>query len=1036
MTAHLAAQLQDALGASYRVEQQLDGGGMSRLYLATQLGLNRRVVIKVLPPDLINEMSVARFKREIDVTVRLQHPNILPVLTAGSLDDVLYYITPYILGESLRARITRDRKLPLDDVVRMLREAGDALAYAHSRGVVHRDVKPENILLSEGHAILADFGIASALSTSGGGGSLTGSGMRPGTPAYMAPELPSDERADVYALGVVGYEMLTGALPPRGASAKQIVAARGTLAGDSKPVVRRVAEVLANALEMEPERRFATTAEFMTALVVLPQSTRINRLRAWTASAILVAATLVIATEIWRSARNAPAPAIDRNPYLVAPFGGTDTLLAAMMSRRVGDAFGEWQGVSVIADQRVHDVFPRANQAPSLDSARDMARRVGAHTVVLGNVEHIGDSVVIRVSQYGVSDSAPMRTARSVFAPGVDTNLTTAVRHVVNSLLRDGAELPWRNASDTRRPVLASWTAYDRGRGALNRWDLAAAEPAFHEAIAGDPQNAYAHLWLAQTLVWADRDTTGPFRSVARQALAARSDLRPRDSLLATALWALADSQYVGACVAFRAMVKQDSSDLAGWTGLADCQRRDPLVIVDSRSPSGWAFRGSWSDAARKYLRAAEVAPSAVDPSFRGWLMKRLSDVLYTTTNHYRAGRTQGPRREQMWGAPFLSGDTLAFAPIPVKEIVLGRSAVAQERVEAAVTQNLATLRRAAEQWVLRAPKSAAAYAGLASLAEATGGFAFLGEARISALQAAQRAQAFTVDSTERFRLGIVQVRLLIKTEQFAAARDTAESILAVAQSQSRGSAELAGLAVLVGRPLLAARLLEENNTDPKVAGRFGIIELPPAVLKERLGLLAYAALGSPADSLHVLAVRADNAIRNYFSNDSLAAEARAGVLATPLSLVFPLEGPLLITIAANDRMIRAEQLALTDRPAAARVLRALIGQFNRHAPAQAMDGPYRMAVVALTLGDTASAIAVLDRALGALPTIGEALFKQVPQVAGLMRAMMLRADLATRRHETATAARWGRAVTSLWSGADPGLRPVVDRMRLLAAQT
>src|SRR5689334_20819722 len=139
VTAQLATLLQDALGSAYRLERELEAGGMSRLFLATDLKLKRQVVVKVLPPDLVSTASIARFKREIELTVRLQHPHILPILTSGEWEDVLYYITPFIPGESLKARIERDRKLPLDDIVKILRDVSGALAFAHQRGIVHRD---------------------------------------------------------------------------------------------------------------------------------------------------------------------------------------------------------------------------------------------------------------------------------------------------------------------------------------------------------------------------------------------------------------------------------------------------------------------------------------------------------------------------------------------------------------------------------------------------------------------------------------------------------------------------------------------------------------------------------------------------------------------------------------------------------------------------------------------------------------------------------------------------------------------------------
>ncbi len=260
----LETVLQDALGSQYRLERELEAGGMSRLFLATDLRLKREVVVKVLPPDLVSVASTSRFKREIELTVRLQHPHILPILTSGEFEDGLFYITPYIQGESLRARIERERKLPLDDILRILKDVSGALAFAHQRGIVHRDIKPGNILLSDGQAILADFGIARAVSTTAT--PLTDSGVAPGTPAYMAPELPTDERADVYALGVVGYEMLSGALPFHAMTAKEIVGARGVLPDDSRSMLRALADLLSRCLSRSVAERPASARDFLVQL--------------------------------------------------------------------------------------------------------------------------------------------------------------------------------------------------------------------------------------------------------------------------------------------------------------------------------------------------------------------------------------------------------------------------------------------------------------------------------------------------------------------------------------------------------------------------------------------------------------------------------------------------------------------------------------------------------------------------------------------------------------------------------------------------
>ena len=214
----LPERLQAALGTAYRVEKELGGGGMSRVFVAEETRLARRVVIKVLPPDLALEMRIDRFNREIQLSASLQHPHIVPLLAAGGADDLLYYTMPFVEGEPLRTKLNREGELPVRDAVRILKDVADALAYAHARGVVHRDIKPDNVLLSGHHAVVADFGVAKAVSQAKTESGLTSVGVALGTPAYMAPEQAAgdpniDARADIYAFGAMAYEMLTGRSP-------------------------------------------------------------------------------------------------------------------------------------------------------------------------------------------------------------------------------------------------------------------------------------------------------------------------------------------------------------------------------------------------------------------------------------------------------------------------------------------------------------------------------------------------------------------------------------------------------------------------------------------------------------------------------------------------------------------------------------------------------------------------------------------------------------------------------------------------------
>src|SRR5829696_3631625 len=233
----LRNQLQATLGGSYVLEQELGGGGMSRVFLAHESALGRKVVIKVLPPEMAADVSIDRFRREIQLAATLQHPHIVPLLTAGETNGLPFFTMPYVRGESLRSRLAKEGELPVSEAIRVLREIALALAYAHDNGVVHRDIKPENILISGGSIVVTDFGVAKALTASSGSG-VTTSGVALGTPAYMAPEQATadptiDYRADIYALGVVAYEILTGSTPFAGRSPQATLAAHVTEAPDA-----------------------------------------------------------------------------------------------------------------------------------------------------------------------------------------------------------------------------------------------------------------------------------------------------------------------------------------------------------------------------------------------------------------------------------------------------------------------------------------------------------------------------------------------------------------------------------------------------------------------------------------------------------------------------------------------------------------------------------------------------------------------------------------------------------------------------------
>lgn len=268
------AALAAALATRYRLERELGAGGMATVYLADDLRHQRQVAVKVLRPELSASVGIERFLREITTTANLRHPNILPLFDSGEAAGFLYYVMPLVEGESLRSRLTREPQLPVDEAVRLADEVADALHYAHSRGVVHRDVKPENVLLENGHAVVADFGIAHAMNASGGE-TLTAVGTSLGTPQYMAPEQASgevvDARADLYALGCMLYEMLAGAPPFTGPNAMAIMARHMVdpvprLETVRPTVAPNITGAIERALAKSPADRFQSLAEWREAI--------------------------------------------------------------------------------------------------------------------------------------------------------------------------------------------------------------------------------------------------------------------------------------------------------------------------------------------------------------------------------------------------------------------------------------------------------------------------------------------------------------------------------------------------------------------------------------------------------------------------------------------------------------------------------------------------------------------------------------------------------------------------------------------------
>ncbi|HVZ48357.1 MAG TPA: serine/threonine-protein kinase, partial [Gemmatimonadaceae bacterium] len=318
---HSTDEIRASFAAGYDLERELLGGGMSRVFLASERALGRRVVIKVLPPDLAAGVNRERFRREVQLAAQLQHPHIVPLYAAGSLGDLLYYTMPFIEGESLKHALQERKRFSPREVMGILHDVVDALGYAHARGVIHRDIKPGNVLMSGTHAVVTDFGVAKAISASMPAAGMTMSGMVVGSPAYMAPEQlagdpAADHRVDLYAAGLLAYELLTGHTPFESASPQETMAAQLTRTPPPLDTVRRdvppaLSALVTKCLAKRPEDRPQTAADLLAALdaIQFPSgefaAARGNRM-AWTAG--LAAVAILAVLTVWRQSQT-PAPA-------------------------------------------------------------------------------------------------------------------------------------------------------------------------------------------------------------------------------------------------------------------------------------------------------------------------------------------------------------------------------------------------------------------------------------------------------------------------------------------------------------------------------------------------------------------------------------------------------------------------------------------------------------------------------------------------------------------------------------------------------
>jgi serine/threonine-protein kinase len=639
----LRDQLQATLGNAYILERELGGGGMSRVFIAEDTSLGRKVVVKVLPPDLAATVNVERFRREIQLAAKLQHPHIVPVLSAGISDGLPYYTMPFIEGESLRARLARSGELPVQDTARILRDVLSALSYAHEHGVVHRDIKPDNVLLTGNHAVVADFGVAKALSASTNpGSSLTSLGVALGTPAYMSPEQaaadPStDHRADLYGVGAMAYEMLTGQQVFSARSPQAMLAAHATqkpepIDARRPSVPRELSSLIMRALEKHAADRPQSAAEMLAELeaavtpsgattphlgAIAPRAKSSERRGMFMAmGAAILLAVLASSTAYWRGYRTSsgatPAVVADTTPSLaVLPFDNLgksdDEYFAQGMTDEISSKLGTLSGLTVIGRQS------SKGYANTTKPAQQIGKELGATYLLTGTVRwdrsRAGHNLVkitpvlLRANSGAQIWSEPYQgEATGVF------DIQAKVAESVAQAMR-------LNLSNTDRQALASRPtsnpeAYDYYLRGMTIFDGVVVDPTSYLRAAGvfaratslDPRFAlaYAQNGIAQMQAYWFRADANPHRlEMAKAAIDTALSIDPK---LATGYVGLANYYYRGKLDYKRAL-----------EAVAVAQRLSP------NDPDPWDLKGliqrrqgQWDAATRDMERATELDPRNV----------------------------------------------------------------------------------------------------------------------------------------------------------------------------------------------------------------------------------------------------------------------------------------------------------------------------------------------------------------------------------------------------------------------------------------
>lgn len=1034
----------------YAIERELGSGATAIVYLALDTVRGENVAIKVLRPELTESTAADRFLREIRLNARLHHPRILPVLDAGEWGGQLFFALPFMPDGTLRERLAREKQLPIDEAIEITCVVAEALDHAHQCGLVHRDVKPENILFAAGAPHLADFGIARALQKAMDETS-TSMGIVRGTPAYMSPEQASGERdydgrSDVFSLGCVLYEMLAGVPAFIGPSPEAILAQRFAHPPRDVRVYRSLVPpaleaVVKKTLAPVPADRYRTAGELAHALRAAhsegeggvtigaragtgPTGRPRDRLVAALAIlAVAITAVLMFATRAGDESREQLlAQAIDTTQLVVLPLevGGTSSA-RTLDDDLLHEALSRWRGISLIDPFQVADVSRRHGSIRSSEDAAVVAASLGAGRFIRGRITRRGSSSVAYAVLYDVAGTRRLHDVTQ-HIPGDLPGAAAAYARLADALLLRGARPDTSIAVSGEAHSLPAVQALTHAQLALDNWDLSAADSAFQAAVRFDPSYGRANLWLAQVRAWRGLPSTS-WSTVADRALAAASELSARERQLADGLVLLSTRQFDEACRVYDQLRRRNSRDFAAWFGLGQCRTMDRAVVADRSSPSGWRFRSSFHRAMDAYTKAFEILPS-VHRGYERLAFERLRLLLLVSTNLVSG---YGVADSAVFHArPALLGDTLALVPYPWQMVFAGDPRTIPPGFGQALERQRATFRRIAARWSAAYPRSAAAKHAVALSLELLGHAAAIDTLRV--------ARELATDSTRKLQLAAAEVLLRVKLgapgdeRSLRIARSLLDSLLARPVRSDADAAAIAPLAAAGGRCSLVDGLVRRTDA--------GIGDLPVdrQLLADSRALLARSALGClPGSSTPTIGelARASSGHRDDTSK-AIRRWRDEVLLYRPALLAASLDSSVIdrLSSASQNRLLLAARAFTRGNARSVRSeLSALAGQWRPGLNEPTPDIGYPAARLSAGIGDTTAAVQWLDWILNAARSYDTEILVDPAGMAAFMSAMVLRADLAAATGDARGAHRWARTVSILWSGADPDLQHVLQRL-------